>query len=455
MRRLIIHGPKDPECLDLGVAFYQPYLRFDPPKIPFFYGPIIDLTNIFAEKLGFCYRTVYPFNTVFGNKLPNGTWTGLIGMVIRKELDFAIPPFAYSLERWRAVEYSNILDIDSHSVTYKYPTFTSDVFGFIKPFTSSVWGCIAALLLVMTAVMGSIALFKTYVLHQRTDGTPASAEDEEKRDADKPNHIMGAAMLVYRALVGQSLDVVVPVHQALLGLWLVMCLVIGTIYKGNLMSKLIAPKVNIPFSTFEELMANAIPYRTTPQTYFIEVAKLADEGSLLRRLYEGLDGYTIDVDQLRQQMIRGDYAFIMFRRALLGGMHHMFNAFGGNCVTTMIDEHILPAPLSMVFPKKSPWKKKIDPMIIALREFGIIQKMLEDATLNATHCLNPQNQAREGTNPLKMKDFYGIFSMYLGGMFLAAMAFVGEVCKRGCRRRKRNPEVQQDDIMVVSQYEQK
>lgn len=41
------------------------------------------------------------------------------------------------------------------------------------------------------------------------------------------------------------------------------------------------------------------------------------------------------------------------------------------------------------------------------------------------------------------------------GMFLAAMAFVGEVCKRGCRRRKRNPEVQQDDIMVVSQYEQK
>ena len=46
--------------------------------------------------------------------------------------------------------------------------------------------------------------------------------------------------------------------SSLFCLWVVICFIVGSIYKGNLMSKLIAPKVYIPFKTFEELVDNRV-----------------------------------------------------------------------------------------------------------------------------------------------------------------------------------------------------
>lgn len=53
--------------------------------------------------------------------------------------------------------------------------------------------------------------------------------------------------------------------------------------------------------------------------------------------------------------------------------------------------------------------------IVRLNEFGIIGKLIKDNLTNATRCLDPQNQSRQGLQPLQMADFYGIFAVYLGG----------------------------------------
>ena len=41
--------------------------------------------------------------------------------------------------------------------------------------------------------------------------------------------------------------------RILLGCWLVTILIIGTVYRDNLKASLIAPKIEIPFSTVEDL----------------------------------------------------------------------------------------------------------------------------------------------------------------------------------------------------------
>jgi hypothetical protein len=53
------------------------------------------------------HRTQYavPNDAVFGSQHDNGSWTGAVGMVVRKEVDVGISFFAFLLDRMYAVDY--------------------------------------------------------------------------------------------------------------------------------------------------------------------------------------------------------------------------------------------------------------------------------------------------------------------------------------------------------------
>jgi hypothetical protein len=42
---------------------------------------------------------------VFGFRLDNGSWSGAVGMVVRKEVDVGISFFAYLVDRMDAVDF--------------------------------------------------------------------------------------------------------------------------------------------------------------------------------------------------------------------------------------------------------------------------------------------------------------------------------------------------------------
>jgi hypothetical protein len=48
---------------------------------------------------------VAPNDAVFGSQLDNGSWTGAVGMVVRKEVDVGVSFFAYLLDRMYAVDF--------------------------------------------------------------------------------------------------------------------------------------------------------------------------------------------------------------------------------------------------------------------------------------------------------------------------------------------------------------
>ena len=47
-------------------------------------------------------------------------------------------------------------------------------------------------------------------------------------------------------------------------------------------------------------------------------------------------------------------------------------------------------------------------------EAGIVTKLTNDEVINYKLCMNPENDGVK-IGPLKMKDFYGIFLLYIGG----------------------------------------
>lgn len=52
-----------------------------------------------------------------------------------------------------------------------------------------------------------------------------------------------------------------------------------------------------------------------------------------------------------------------------------------------------------------------------LKEFGLIQHLYKNAVINASECLKPATNTNNAASlrPLEPVDFYGVFSLYVGG----------------------------------------
>ncbi|XP_042870396.1 uncharacterized protein LOC122252128 [Penaeus japonicus] len=111
-------------------------------------------------------------------------------------------------------------------------------------------------------------------------------------------------------------------------------------------------------------------------------------------------------------------------------LHDTFTKYGYCGVFQSADGLLGGTSNALGFPKGSPLKPKIDRMIRGLREFGILNYHLFQQTPNATNCLTVSASLGSSVpelRPLEMKDFYGVFSLYAGGIVLASVTFVVEL----------------------------
>jgi len=63
----------------------------------------------------------------------------------------------------------------------------------------------------------------------------------------------------------------------LVGVWLIISVILNTSYKGSLKAKLIAPRIKLPFTNFEELLHNKVmKFIVTPGTVFYKAGLVSD-----------------------------------------------------------------------------------------------------------------------------------------------------------------------------------
>ncbi|XP_064098726.1 uncharacterized protein LOC135209919 [Macrobrachium nipponense] len=145
--------------------------------------------------------------------------------------------------------------------------------------------------------------------------------------------------------------------------WLMMSFILVTVYRSNLKAMLILPKVVLPFDNLEQLAETNLRVWTPV-------------GSVLHGAVET-----------------------------------------GRCDTYAISEGYLRTTLACILlPKGSPWKAKLDPIIVRLRESGILDYIYKKGVYNATECLKPVSSlVTPNLRPMDLGDFYGVFMVYAGG----------------------------------------
>ncbi|XP_047497355.1 glutamate receptor-like [Penaeus chinensis] len=269
-------------CLRIAVADDRLFLivsRGPPYKIS---GVLVEIMAIVAEYMGVCYEWVVPNDGLYGYMLPNGTWTGMLGLVNRSEADMA-GIISITSRYKQAVDVSEPLYMDEFSVMHKRPVLQSDILGFYKPFTQTVrdvgggeehlglmWVTLLLCVLAATAVSAAVLYSESALTRPR-----------RKQDERRSSFLSACAKSIhwnFSHLLSQA------VHwepqgnpgRVISGLWLISALILTTVYRSNLKAMLIMPRIALPFDSLKELSESDIVMYVTKGNYFHDYVMASD-----------------------------------------------------------------------------------------------------------------------------------------------------------------------------------
>ncbi|XP_045123998.1 uncharacterized protein LOC123511955 [Portunus trituberculatus] len=102
------------------------------------------------------YRYVVSPDRTFGTKMSDGSWTGMMGLVVREEVDFGGVPFMLSPARAAAGDYTTVIYTGNVMILGGLGGLEIDPWGFLLPLTPVVW---AASLMALLSVLALLKMF--------------------------------------------------------------------------------------------------------------------------------------------------------------------------------------------------------------------------------------------------------------------------------------------------------
>ena len=118
-------------------------------------GLAFDIINHITNKYNLTYEVNILNNPIFGVKLENDSWNGMVGYVARGEADVAANEFTINHERAEVVDFSPTFTRDEITLMLRRPVVKP--MGIFQPLEQIVWysclGCILIVGLVMYVLL--------------------------------------------------------------------------------------------------------------------------------------------------------------------------------------------------------------------------------------------------------------------------------------------------------------
>lgn len=113
--------------------------RLDPSDKTCYSGLCIELVEKLAQELQFEYVFIESFDKKFGSPEANGSWNGLIKMLLDGDIDVGAVNFAMNKARERAIDFTIPFINTGLVMTTKIKESKSDPFFWTKPFDVDLW----------------------------------------------------------------------------------------------------------------------------------------------------------------------------------------------------------------------------------------------------------------------------------------------------------------------------
>ncbi|XP_045123834.1 probable glutamate receptor [Portunus trituberculatus] len=380
-------------------------------------GPMATFLENLAASLNFTYSVVQG-DGYWGAPTDNGTWNGMIGMVMRKEANMGLGPFGMTHARSQVADFTLPIFREVLHILTARPRPQPQPWGFLAPFTWGVW-----MALLLSMVRYCQALCKT------TTTPPPPPPPPPPPFFAFFSHLF----IHYQHFVGQSTpwkpERLTP--RLVLWLWLMTVLVLMRTYSGSLTSLLAVKTVEIKYDSLRDALED-------PGLTLVLEGSTALTGHL-QKASEGVFGELAEAVGSRGIKVRASQMQDVAARVLPDGRHAMFlekigcnklfsDYFSstGRCDFYFSRGVFWPLFYALITPLDSPLLPLINARILAVREFGIYEVWAKAMTPNMTHCLSMPTKLKF-QEPYSLQHLWVVFLLMGAGIMAAAGTFLMEV----------------------------
>ncbi|XP_042861565.1 ionotropic receptor 21a-like [Penaeus japonicus] len=345
----------------LGTWFDDfPYLHQSKTK-PEGYGDgvEVEMLDAMAKVLDYKYNvTTEPPDLKWG-AFENGSWTGMLGMVHRKEKNFTVNYFVITGERVEAFDASVSYWMEGFGMSMLSPPPLPKWRGAYYPFTSSVWLYLAITFVVVLIIMSI-------------------------QDTLQPEPFLGGVGSAWPYLLRAMFNSSIPRlpkaqwQRLFVGSWWLYCFIVTTAYTANLIAFLTIPVFPERIQTVEQsygFVDHELATSVSMYDYgeFVPGALKTSQDPYYRALGDKLD-LLPTYDGSVYPMLEGTHAYIesySYNRILIFVDYEADNSY-------MLREQLYPGHLCWYFQKNTAWKYKFDRGIRRLVESGLIAHWIKD-----------------------------------------------------------------------------
>ncbi|XP_045027053.1 probable glutamate receptor isoform X3 [Daphnia magna] len=321
-------------------------------------GYCYEIINALQETYNFTYEVVLPGDKSYGKIMPNGSWDGMLGLILKQDADIGLGPFSVTYSRYGVVDFSVGFHEETATILIPPPGEENRLLVCLKPFLWQVWLSLGVLVVILPVILWAHFMCLRFPHEEKT--CPGLAKQY---------------FFVLGVLIGQSGQKFVSFGYSprLLGaVWCVSAVVFASAYVGVLVSFLRFPKLTPIINKLEELPVShlkwVIPRGTALESLFTEatagvyktIGGLSDtRGSLID---SGLDGI--------HRVIQGSHAYIDEKSYLVSFIAEDYER-SGTCRLSFAYEEFFKVSLAFPLPKNSSLKPLLDKKIMQMMEAGL------------------------------------------------------------------------------------
>ncbi|XP_069939228.1 uncharacterized protein [Cherax quadricarinatus] len=386
-----------------------------------FTGPMAHMMDYLAEALNFSYTIVRPPDGFWGANFGNGSWSGMVGMVMREEVQLAVGPFMLSGERSQVVDFTVPVMIDYWRIIGARGHPEVDPWGFVFPLAPLVWAFILAALIMLVAAV--FLMYSSFSISTHRKGI-----------------WLQATFNYVRILLQQ--DITVPSYwwweRMVLMVWMMGTLVLTRSYSGNLMALLAVRHISEPYQSRRQVLddpsvtmiwlkgSGLEGYLKSFQSgIYWEMAKAEKAGRLIWRTQSQFPG---DVNTLVR---RGHHVLMDAGVGISAQIAQDFSRTG-RCSFYSSREGFLPLIFVMFSSQNNPIIPAFNKRMRDLTEAGLFLHWVKTSEPNYTMCVDAPTKITVIT-ALSIRNIWGMFIILVFGYTVGLLAFLLELLSL-CRK---------------------
>ncbi|CAK1581472.1 unnamed protein product [Parnassius mnemosyne] len=416
-------------------------------------GVEIEILNTIASKMNFKPKLYQPLNAEqnkWGQKQPNGSFSGLLGEMVTGKADIAVGNLQYTPYYQELTDLS--IPYTSQCWTFLTPEAMTDNSWktLILPFKLYMWIAVLLVLLVTGSIFHGLAKFYMRLMDYRNENKKYKGTDLHinKRYLDtKPvglylfEEITNSILYTYGMLLVVSLPKLPSGWsiRLLTGWYWLYCILLVVSYRASMTAILANPTPRVTIDTLKELVDSKIKcggWGAETKRFFAE--SLDDVGQKIAERFEVID----DPDVAVRRIVHGDLAyynsknFLKYLSVKRKNVHINMNIDNStmNGTETPVNTemqrnlHIMTdcmvnIPISIGFHKNSPLKPLADVYLRRIVEVGLVEKWLNDVMY---HIRSLERNEEEIKALMNLQKLQGAFIALAGGYFISMVCLICE-----------------------------